>query len=213
MLFAGKISISDLAILIPAILLALTVHEFAHAWVASILGDDTARNNGRVTLNPFAHLDIMGTIVMVLTGFIGWAKPVPIDSRNFKNGLRDLSLVALAGPLSNVLLAAILICALALINQSERLYAFIPDNMKDPLILFFFRCFVINIAFAFLNILPIPPLDGFKALSQFLPYHVIAFCQRYQIFFMLFLILFIFLGPFSKILQSIISKIYYLILY
>src|SRR5574341_2475081 len=98
-------TIQDLAVRIPVFLLALTIHEFAHGWLANRLGDSTARLQGRLTLNPLAHLDPIGTLAIVLIGF-GWARPVPVDARAFRWPRRDMMLVAAAGPLSNLLLGA-----------------------------------------------------------------------------------------------------------
>jgi Zn-dependent protease len=97
--------IQEFAVVIPVFLLALTIHEFAHAWVANRLGDSTARLQGRLTLNPLAHLDPIGTLAIVLIHF-GWARPVPVDSRNLRNPRRDMVLIAAAGPASNLVLAA-----------------------------------------------------------------------------------------------------------
>jgi Zn-dependent protease len=199
----------DLIILIPAILLALTVHEFAHAWVAWKMGDNTARDLGRVSLNPFVHLDIMGTIVMVLTGFIGWAKPVPIDPRNFKNGVKDMALVAVAGPRANILTASLFIGTILIAFSNDAFVdRVIPDNIAIPLFSFIGRSLVLNIAFAFLNLIPVPPLDGFNVISMFLPPNAIMFCLRYRMFFMIALILFVWKGPFASILQSILNMVF-----
>ena len=100
-------NIADFILRIPPILLALSVHECAHAWVAYRLGDPTARMLGRVTLNPLKHLDPIGTIVLLVSGMFGWAKPVPINPRNFRNISRSIVLVSIAGPLSNLFLAAL----------------------------------------------------------------------------------------------------------
>jgi len=148
----------------PAILIALTFHEFAHGWIAYKLGDTTARDEGRLTLNPFSHLDLFGTL-MLLWGPFGWAKPVPVNSYHFKNPKRDILLVSLAGPVSNILLALVF-------GYSMRiLFAFYPSLFisVEYLSVFFQLSILINIGIAFFNMIPIPPLDGSKILIGLLP--------------------------------------------
>ena len=147
----------------PVILIALTFHEFAHGWVAFKLGDTTARDEGRLTLNPFAHLDIFGTI-MLLLGPFGWAKPVPVNGYNLKNPKRDLLLISLAGPVSNVILALIFGYTLRfLIGYNPSLLGI--QHLGDFLQL----CILINIGISFFNLIPIPPLDGSKILLGIMP--------------------------------------------
>src|SRR5512139_57289 len=152
----------DLAIRIPVFLLALTIHEFAHGWVANRLGDPTAKLQGRLTLNPMAHLDIIGTIAIVLIGF-GWAKPVPVDARYLRRPRQDMILIAAAGPGSNLILAA----AVALC------YRMIPWAVLGPewtWLLVPLRAMLrtgvwVNVLLAVFNLLPIPPLDGSRVVS------------------------------------------------
>jgi len=156
----------DLAIRIPVFLLALTIHEFAHGWVANRMGDPTARLQGRLTLNPMAHLDIIGTIAIVLIGF-GWAKPVPVDARYLRRPRQDMILIAAAGPGSNLILAA----AVALC------YRMIPWAVLGPEWTWFLvplRAMLrtgvwVNVLLAVFNLLPIPPLDGSRVVSGLLP--------------------------------------------
>lgn len=154
----------DLFVLrIPAILIALTLHEFAHGFVAYRLGDPTAHDAGRLTLNPFAHLDIFGTI-MLLLGPFGWAKPVPVNGYNLKNPKRDLLFVSLAGPASNVILALVFGFALRILVES------IPSLARNSHFVNFFQlCIMLNIGISFFNLIPIPPLDGSKILAGLLP--------------------------------------------
>jgi Zn-dependent protease len=152
-----------LLIRIPAILIALTVHEFAHGYIAWRFGDPTARNAGRLTLNPLSHLDIFGTM-MLFFGPFGWAKPVPVNPFNFTNRKRDDLLVSLAGPASNILLALIFGYTLRLL----------PNSLLTPGVLYFFQlCLGINIGIAFFNLIPVPPLDGSHILADLLPNHLI----------------------------------------
>jgi len=153
----------SLLLAVPAILIALTFHEFAHGYVAYRFGDPTAKHNGRLTLNPMAHLDPMGTIMIFLIHF-GWAKPVPVDPRYLGNPKRDMMWIAAAGPLMNM--------ALALISGII-IRIFIGLNPSGETALTLFRMLqyslYINLALAFFNLLPIPPLDGSKILSGILP--------------------------------------------
>lgn len=150
------------------IFLVLPLHECAHGFVAHKLGDDTAKREGRLTLNPLAHIDYVGSALLLLVGF-GWAKPVPVNARYFKNPKKGMALTALAGPVSN-LLAAI---AAGLIRNGLVALAvngILPDNQVMIYILLFFQFLVsINIGLAVFNFLPVPPLDGSKILMAFLP--------------------------------------------
>ncbi len=146
---------------LPLFLVSITVHEFSHAMLANKLGDDTAKKMGRLTLNPFKHADIIGTLILPLASFasgfplIGWAKPVPIDRRKFKNLLRDDAIVSFAGPLSNFLLALIFLIFFAVFYHSS-VSAFVIN-------VFWYGVFFNVFLFAF-NLLPIPPLDGVHIL-------------------------------------------------
>ena len=148
---------------LPAIIIAMAMHEYAHAKVADILGDDTPRRTGRLTMNPFAHIDLLGMLMLFLLHF-GWAKPVMINPANFKNKKRDDTLVSLAGPAANLIIAFISAFVLFFINNhgidvSSGLYTVISLMV------------IININFALFNLIPIPPLDGAHIVSNMLsPY-------------------------------------------
>ena len=160
--------IQTIAILAPPLLLALTLHEFAHAWVADKLGDPTPRFMGRLTLNPLKHLDPMGTLAFILTRMIGWAKPVPVNPRNFKNPHKAMMWVALAGPLTNLFLAsvsAILLKILLLSGLSNSL----GQSISEPLFLMLIRSVQINVGLAIFNLIPLPPLDGGRIMTGLLP--------------------------------------------
>ncbi len=163
-------TIQRVVVWVLPVIFAITVHEVAHGWVAKKKGDNTAFMLGRLTLNPIKHIDILGTIIipgLLLisgTGFIfGWAKPVPVDSRNFKNPKKDMALVAIAGPVSNLLMAIgwALLIRLAVIIESE--------FVTLPLIYTGIAGISINLILALINLIPIPPLDGSRVLSAFLP--------------------------------------------
>lgn len=149
----------------PVILLALTVHEYCHAWAAHKLGDDTARLQGRLSLNPLVHLDIFGTILIFLVGF-GWAKPVPVDTRNFDDPRKGLLLVALAGPVSNIVMA--IGAGMVLRLWLPTLGSIIPP-LTETVINMLYIALTINVALAVFNMIPLPPLDGSRVLFGILP--------------------------------------------
>lgn len=166
---------------LPGFLLAIVAHEAAHAWMANKFGDPTAKNEGRLTLNPAAHYDPIGTIFFPLIGamtssmMIGWARPVPIDIRNFKKMRAGIFWVSFAGPLSNLILGVLSAFFLALIAtqvSSEWGYYTVAIRMLRYSI-------YINFMLAFFNLIPLPPLDGSKMISSFLKGHAL---KRYEDF-------------------------------
>ncbi|MCH5192532.1 MAG: site-2 protease family protein [Oscillospiraceae bacterium] len=176
-----------IGILIHGIVLltAFPVHECSHALAAHWMGDDTAKDQGRMTLNPLKHLDLFGTIFMLIGGF-GWAKAVPIDPRNFKNRKVGMALSALAGPISNLLMAYIsmILCKIAVYNSTNPYTAALSK-------LFLYAVFL-NVGLAVFNLLPIPPLDGSRIFNLILPEKLYFKIMRYEniIFGLLFLAVF-----------------------
>ncbi len=189
------------------LIFSLCVHECAHAWAASKLGDQTARLQGRVTLNPIYHVDPLGTLIFpalmifgpllgggALSGFLfGWAKPTPVITRNFKKIVRDDTLTTLAGPASNLLLAVIAFVVLAL---TLRFHGGLPEGNAfgthmEGLEMLCELALLVNLALFFFNLLPLPPLDGSRILRHFLPYNMVAVYDRLG---WLSLILMIFIG-------------------
>lgn len=189
------------------LIFSLSVHECAHAWMASRLGDQTARLQGRVTLNPMYHADPFGTLLLpalmifgpllgggMMGGFLfGWAKPTPVITRNFKKIVRDDVLTTLAGPVSNLLLALVGFAGLVLIIVSQ---GYLPQGQTlgsnvEALSLLCELAITVNLALFFFNLLPLPPLDGSRILRHFLPYNALNAYDRMG---MLSFVLMIFLG-------------------
>jgi Zn-dependent protease len=174
-------------ILIIALIFSIVFHELAHGIVADKLGDDTPRNSGRLTLNPVSHIDPVGSIMLPLilfllnAGFIfGWAKPVPINYLNFKNPKRDIMLVALAGPLSNILFALLLTFLL-------KFWILLDFYVNKDLVLLMIR---LNIVLAVFNLLPIPPLDGSKIFFNFLPFPYQLILENWGFLILIFILIF-----------------------
>jgi Zn-dependent protease len=183
-------NIQSLLLIAPPILMALTFHECAHAYVAHRYGDDTAKKSGRLTLNPLRHLDPLGTIMIFLVQF-GWAKPVPVNPYNLRNPKKDMLWISAAGPISNMLLAL----------MSGLLFRLLSENAATPerstiaglIVLMVFLSMKINLALAIFNILPIAPLDGSKILYGLLPPgfgKMIFALERYGPFILIGLIIF-----------------------
>jgi len=184
----------SLVALAIVLLCCLPVHEFAHAWMATKLGDQTPRLSGRLTLNPFVHLDLWGTVMILLVG-IGYAKPVQVNPRNMRVGSKKgLALTALAGPVSNIILSFIL-----LLISKILLYSF---GNSDALLIFiiiavFEVAATVNVTLAAFNLLPLPPLDGFNILQMFLPQEALEFVSRYHTYIRYALLAMVFFGWFT----------------
>lgn len=211
-----------LLLFIPIFLISFSVHEAAHAYVAWKLGDPTARNMGRLTLNPLKHLDPIGTISMLLIG-IGYGKPVPINSRYFKNPKRDMAISAAAGPISNLLLAFLgtLLYNLTALVLSHAYPAYdglfqndicpwdfgqasangAPAGIIIGLILltFFYYFSWMNVSLCVFNLIPIPPFDGSRILFAFLPDRYYWGIQKYEWIIMIVIIVVLFLLPFNPV--------------
>lgn len=161
--------IQRMVLLLPPVLMAVTFHEMAHGWMAARLGDPTARMLGRLTFNPFKHLDPMGTLVFFLTQAIGWAKPVPVNPSYFDDPRRDMMWVAFAGPGANLLLAAVLAIVLRGIGEAPAFFQGGLGYFGAPMIYMAYLSVKINIGLAVFNLLPIPPLDGSRIIAGILP--------------------------------------------
>ncbi len=154
------LDLSTMIYRIPALLFAITIHEYAHAQCADSLGDPTARYMGRLTFNPMAHLDPLGAILLVVAGF-GWAKPVPINTSYFRNRKEGVLKVSFAGPAANLFLCFVAAFFMALMNRLGML--------SDGIYRFLLWVQLYNVWFAFFNLIPVPPLDGSKIVSELLP--------------------------------------------
>jgi Zn-dependent protease len=185
---------------LPAILLAISVHEFSHALAASKLGDDTAKVLGRLTLDPIKHIDPIGFIMLIVVGW-GWAKPVPINPRKFKKMRRDEILVSLAGPASNLVLATL---AYLILYLGQVVFGFYNEIFAR----IFYNLFLFNIVFMVFNLFPIPPLDGYHIFKntfiRVIPYR---FFMTYEQYGMFVLIALVFTGAVSGIIVTVVNWI------
>ena len=174
------INFSQLLLNVVAVLIALTIHEYAHGYAAYKLGDNTAHTLGRLTLNPIKHLDPFGALCMLLFRF-GWAKPVPINPANFKKPKRDFAITALAGPLVNITVAFISAFFLLL---SEKLFvkteSVMLNNMQFNTTLFLYLFHAVNLGLGIFNLIPIPPFDGSRILNVILPQKLYFKIMRYE---------------------------------
>lgn len=167
---------------LPALVLSLSIHEYAHAWVAYKLGDISQKIRGRLTLNPLAHIDPIGFIAIMLIG-VGWGKPVTVDDRNFKDSRKGMMLTSLAGPASNLLLAILVTIILKLLMVFGVMNTVINSNTGNIILNMLLYVIQFNIVFGIFNLIPLPPLDGSKVLAYFLPQRARGFMytlERYS---------------------------------
>lgn len=200
---SGQISLPELIALLLSslfvIFATMPVHEFFHAFAAYKLGDNTAKYSGRLTLNPLAHIDIFGAVLIILVGF-GFAKPVPVNQYNFKNPKRDMAIVGLAGPLSNFVLAFILFLISTILLYFNQMFLY----------MFFFYAGYINIVLASFNLIPLPPMDGSRILFAVLPdriYYKIQAYERKLYYIVIALALFGFLDGITNVISNALLNV------
>ena len=186
--------LSNILVQIVGIAVAISVHEFGHAYSAHLLGDDTAKMYGRMTLNPAKHLDIMGLIAMLIV-HIGWAKPVPVNPNNFKNYKVGNVIVSLAGVTANIIIS--IICVI--IKKHVNMYAI--TDITSAIIIY-------NVSFAAFNLLPIPPLDGWGVISSFIPYKYNEIAYKYESMSSIIFLVLIITGAYSIFISPIINVIW-----
>ena len=206
----SKQGIIGLLVSIPGLLLAISMHECAHGYAAYFMGDQTAKYSGRLSLNPLKHLDIVGALCMLFFRF-GWAKPVPINSRNFKNPKVGIIVVSIAGPLANFVLGFLSALGFYLISPHLAFSNMFLQFLKTM----FQYSAVMNVGFMVFNLIPIPPLDGSKILMEFLPYKVRYHIYRYEQYFGIILIIFVYAGVMTPVLgtlRTLVLEIYDFIL-
>jgi Zn-dependent protease len=208
-----NIDIATIAIQFAVLLFSLSIHEASHAWMADRLGDYTARYLGRVTLNPIAHIDPIGTILFPLLQFfahfplIGWAKPVPINSAHLSNPHRDQMFISLAGPASNLMTACAAFCLLHILKLVSRFIGagmLSKGSLWEPVLLIIFYAVIINVLLAFFNLIPIPPLDGHWILYGILPPRAGARLEQMGSYGFLILYALMFFGAFSVVLNPVL---------
>ncbi|AEE14865.1 peptidase M50 [Thermodesulfobium narugense DSM 14796] len=195
--------IVGLVLAIPAVIIALTVHEFAHAYTAYKYGDYTPKANGRLTLNPLAHIDPLGFIALLLIKF-GWAKPVPVNYIILSRKKGAIEMTALAGSLANFGTALVAARILVVFYQFISVY--------DPLVAFFQLLIFLNISLGVFNLIPIPPLDGYTVFRKFFPYELRRTIEMYEYYGQFVLIIFLLLGG-ANILIPIVQFIFNLMVF
>ena len=207
--FQNPSSLLSLVLTLPAVIIAMTFHEYAHAFAADKLGDDTPRQQGRLTLNPLKHIEPVGFFLLLFAGF-GWGRPVEINTNRFNKNMdksKGEAIVSFAGPLMNIILAIVSAFILGVILKFN-LLAKLQMQYAEIVIIFMMQLLYINLGLGIFNLIPLPPLDGSKILMNFLSYEGKSwFQQNYHIFYAIFLVLWI-TGYAGKLVSPIITGIY-----
>ncbi|MBR5869356.1 MAG: site-2 protease family protein [Clostridia bacterium] len=197
---------------LPGVILAITVHESAHGWAAYLLGDDTAKTSGRISMNPMRHVDLFG-LVMLLFFRVGWAKPVVVNVRKFKKPRRDIVITSLAGPLSNLILAFFLLLAAVIFSVAYAAnYMKFGDTTFSTVLYVVMQLFqyaaVTNLGLGVFNLIPFPPLDGWKVITSFLPVKAYFAIMRYERYCMIALMVLLITGVISGPIDLGINVLY-----
>lgn len=198
--------ISQIALLVVPVLFSITVHEVCHGYAAYFFGDPTAKMAGRLTFNPIKHIDPIGMLVLFVTRMIGWAKPVPVDPRYFKRPRQDMVWVSLAGPASNLVLAALTALVLMLVGPA------LASTVLYPLVIMLQMMVMINIGLAVFNLIPIHPLDGSHIMEGVLPARLAYSYSKLQPYGFIILLLLIFTRVVDFVIFPIIHGIAYVLL-
>lgn len=207
------IDLAQAFITLAVLLVALTIHEAAHAWSASVLGDPTAHSLGRVSLNPLVHIDPVGTLLFPLIGLIsggvvfGWAKPVPVNTLNLRRPRKDHMLIAAAGPVSNLLQALCCLLGLYLLVGCFGRYEVASHSVLRPLFELFYWGLILNVILAVFNLFPIPPLDGSWILQGILPDNLARVMDSLRPYGFLLLLMLLFGGVFGSVIQPILVQV------
>lgn len=208
-IFSGGFDLLGILLTLPGVLLAITFHEYAHAFAAYKLGDTTAKAQGRLTLNPFKHMDIIG-FLMLIFAHIGWGRPVEINPNNFDRRMpirKAEAIVAVAGPVMNFILALILTIVVYLLQVFVPSFLFTQVGIIVMMILQY--AVIVNVGLGVFNLIPLPPLDGSKVLMAFLPYNAVRWFEEHtQLFYLIFLLIWI--TPIaSYIISPVINAVVY----
>ncbi|NPB06117.1 MAG: site-2 protease family protein [Aquificae bacterium] len=213
-------TLQELALSIPALMVAVILHEVAHGWVAYKMGDPTPKEAGRLTLNPLPHIDPVGTLLLpallMLLGspiLFGWAKPVPVNPANFRDLRKGMFLVSIAGITANFLLAVLFAAANRLLRTLlYEVPPYLAETLVVPLLIFTAKAVLINLVLALFNAVPIPPLDGSKALMSFLSYRYWELFYRYEPYGFLFITLLLVTGVLQRLIYPPLELLYRLLL-
>lgn len=198
------LGLKEILLRLPIIFIAITVHEYAHGYAALKMGDPTAKLSGRLSMNPLAHMDIVGALSMLIFGF-GWAKPVPINPNNFKNHKKGTVIVSLAGPISNLFLAFL---GSVLYGIFRRIgFGNFSSQFSEIFYGLLAQLILLNVCFGIFNLVPFPPLDGAKIVGAFLPHKTYFKIMQYERYAFPILIVLMYLGIFDKILGVLITPI------